>query len=88
MIVYHDRFFGETPAGIFEIARDEVLTADRAVVASGQVRWLKDHGLYTLKGTGTLDGLHATGRVEFVSGPDEGPWTYQLIGTYHIDPAG
>ena len=86
MIVYNDRFFGERPPGVFEIAKVEVLTDNGVVAATGQVRWLKDAGLFTFKGTETMPGFHANGRVEFVR-MDGDRFVYELIGTYHIDPA-
>lgn len=48
----------------------------------GRVRWVSDHGYFTLRqGEGTLAGLHAVGRIEWVSGD-----TFSLEGTYHLDP--
>jgi hypothetical protein len=48
----------------------------------GQVRWVSDHGYFTLRqGEGTLTGLHAVGRIDSVEGD-----TFSLEGTYHLDP--
>jgi len=55
-------------------------TGDGAV--SGRVRWVSDHGYFTLgHGTGTLAGLHAVGRIDWLEGD-----TFSLEGTYHLDP--
>lgn len=48
----------------------------------GQVRQVGDHGYFTLRqGEGTLAGLHAVGRIEWLEGD-----TFSLEGTYHLDP--
>jgi hypothetical protein len=48
----------------------------------GRVRWVSDHGYFTLRrGEGTLAGLHAVGRIDFL-----GDDIYSLEGTYHMDP--
>ena len=48
----------------------------------GQVRWVSDHGYFTLRqGEGTLARLHAVGRIDWL-----GADTYSLEGTYHLDP--
>lgn len=88
-IIYFDRVYWENPAGhLFEIARVEVTTGDGSGQATGQIRWIKDHGLFTIgQGSGSLAGLHATGRVEFVDIANDGRWLFSLTGTYHIDPA-
>lgn len=61
-----------------------VLTmADREGKAYGQVRWVSDHGYFTLRqGEGTLTGLHAVGRIDWLEGD-----TFSLEGTYHVDPS-
>jgi len=87
-INYFDRVLWENPAGfVFEIAKIEVTTGDNTDMTTGQVRWIRDHGLYTLRpGTGSLVGLHASGRVEFVGMTEDGRYLYELTGTYHVDP--
>jgi len=48
----------------------------------GRVRWVSDHGYFTLRrGEGTLAGLHAVGRIGWLEGD-----TFSLKGTYHRDP--
>jgi hypothetical protein len=48
----------------------------------GRVRWVSDHGYFTLRrGEGTLAGLHAVGRIDGLGGD-----IYSLKGTYHMDP--
>lgn len=88
-IIYFDRVYWENPAGhTFEIARVELTTGDGCGVAIGQVRWIRDHGLFTFRqGSGCLDGFHANGRVEFVKIDTDGRWVFSMTGTYHIDPA-
>jgi len=87
-INYFDRVLWTNPAGfVFEIAKIEITTGDDSGVTTGQVRWIRDHGLYTLRsGSGNLAGLHATGRVEFVGMTEDGRYLYALTGTYHVDP--
>jgi hypothetical protein len=87
-IIYFDRVYWENPAGHeFEIARVEVTTGDDTGQAIGQIRWIKDYGLFTFgQGSGSLAGLHANGRVEFVEITDDGRYVFSLTGTYHIDP--
>ena len=49
----------------------------------GQVRWVSDHGYFTLRrGEGTLAGLHAEGHIDWLEGD-----TFSLEGTYHVDPS-
>jgi hypothetical protein len=49
---------------------------------SGRVRWVSDHGYFTLRrGTGSLAGLHAVGRIDWLH--DD---TFSLEGTYHVEP--
>ena len=56
-------------------------------MAIGQVRWLKDHGLFNFtQGSGLLDNLHATGRIDFMGVDLDGRYRFSLSGTYHIDP--
>jgi hypothetical protein len=48
----------------------------------GRVRWVSDHGYFTLRqGEGTLAGLHSVGRIDWLEGD-----TFSLEGTYHLDP--
>ncbi len=57
-------------------------TANGGGKVYGQVQWVSDHGYFTLgQGEGTLAGLHAVGRIEWLEGD-----TFSLEGTYHIDP--
>jgi hypothetical protein len=57
-------------------------TANKDGAVSGRVRWVSDHGYFTLgHGTGTLAGLHAVGRIDLLEGE-----TFSLEGTYHLDP--
>jgi len=57
-------------------------TADEEGKVYGQVRWVSDHGYFTLRqGEGTLAGLHAVGRIDWLEGD-----TFSLEGTYHVDP--
>ena len=87
-IVYTDRVYWENPAGhLFEIARVVITTGDGSGSAMGQVRWVGDHGLFTvMQGTGSLAGLHANGKVEFKDVAGDGRWVFTWVGTYHIDP--
>jgi hypothetical protein len=60
----------------------ELTTARGDGTVSGRVRWVSDHGYFTLRhGTGTLAGLHAVGRIDWLEGD-----TFSLEGTYHVDP--
>jgi hypothetical protein len=60
----------------------ELTTASGEGTVSGRVRWVSDHGYFTLRhGTGTLAGLHAVGRIDWLEGD-----TFSLEGTYHIEP--
>ena len=88
-IIYVDRVYWENPAAhLFEIARIEVTTGDASGQAIGQVRWIKDHGLFTIgQGSGSLAGLHANGRIEFLGLADD-RYAFSLTGTYHVDPVG
>jgi len=87
-IIYDDRVYWENPAGwTFEIARVTLTTpGDAGTVVRGQVRWIRDSGLITLRqGSGTLAGLHGTGVVEYTG--DVGAQSkFTLTGTWHIDP--
>jgi hypothetical protein len=57
-------------------------TANEDGKVYGQVRWVSDHGYFTLRrGEGTLAGLHAVGRIDWLEGD-----TFSLEGTYHLDP--
>jgi len=57
-------------------------TANGDGAVSGRVCWVSDHGYFTLgRGTGTLAGLHAVGRIDWLEGD-----TFSLKGTYHRDP--
>jgi hypothetical protein len=57
-------------------------TADTEGTVYGRVRWVSDHGYFTLRrGEGTLAGLHAVGRIDWLEGD-----TFSLEGTYHVDP--
>jgi hypothetical protein len=57
-------------------------TANGGGKVNGQVRWVSDHGYFTLRqGEGTLAGLHAVGRIDWLEGD-----TFSLEGTYHVDP--
>lgn len=57
-------------------------TADGEGTVYGRVRWVSDHGYFTLRrGEGTLAGLHAVGRIDWLEGD-----TFSLEGTYHVDP--
>lgn len=84
-ITYFDRVFGENAAGwFFEIARVQVTTGDGSGSAWGQIRWIRDHALFTFgEGSGSLAGLHADGRIDLVDA-DNG--VYGLTGTYHLHP--
>jgi hypothetical protein len=57
-------------------------TPDEYGKVHGQVRWVGDHGYFTLRqGEATLAGLHAVGRIDWLEGD-----THPLEGTYHLDP--
>ncbi|MBI5031385.1 MAG: hypothetical protein HZB51_12720 [Chloroflexi bacterium] len=89
LIIYNDRvWIPANPAGFtFEIARIQVTTGDNSGTATGQVRWLKDHGLFTIsQGTGSLAGLHVNAVVQYVGETADGRWLYSVSGTYHVDP--
>ena len=87
-VIYFDRVYWDNPAGhSFEIARVEVTTGNNDGMVIGQVRWLKDHGLFTFnQGSGSLDNLYATGRIDFLGVEPDGRYRFSLTGTYHIDP--
>lgn len=87
-IIYNDRVYWENPAGnLFEIARIQLTTGNDSGTAVGQVRWLKDYGLFTIsQGTGSLAGLHVNARVEFKDYDADGRWRFTVSGTYHLDP--
>lgn len=89
MIIYNDRvWMPENPGGFtFEIARIQLTTGNNSGTATGQVRWIKDHGLLTIsQGTGSLAGLHVNAVVQYVDETMDGRWLYSVSGTYHIDP--
>lgn len=87
-VIYFDRVYWDNPAGhSFEIARVEVTTGNNDGMVIGQVRWIKDHGLFTFnQGSGSLDNFYATGRIDFLGVEPDGRWRFSLSGTYHIDP--
>jgi len=87
-VIYDDFVYWDNPAGYtFEIARVEVTTGDNAGMVTGQIRWIKDHGLFTFRqGSGSLDNLYATGRVDFIGFAQDGRWLFSLTGRYHIEP--
>ena len=87
-VIYFDRVYWDNPAGhSFEIARVEVITGNNDGMVIGQVRWIKDHGLFTFnQGSGLLDNLYATGRIDFLGVEPDGRWRFSMTGTYHIDP--
>lgn len=87
-VIYFDRVYWDNPAGYsFEIARVEVITGNNDGMVIGQVRWIKDHGLFTFnQGSGLLENLYATGRIDFLGVEPDGRWRFSLTGTYHIDP--
>lgn len=87
-VEYFDRVYWDNPAGFtFEIARVEVTTDESDGMVIGQIRWLKDHGLFTFtRGSGSLDNLYAAGRIDFLGVDPDGRWRFSLSGTYHIDP--
>jgi hypothetical protein len=87
-VIYFDRVYWDNPAGhTFEIAKVEVTTGNHDGMVIGQVRWLKDHGLFTFnQGSDSLDNLYATGRIDFLGLEPDGRYRFSLTGTYHIDP--
>ena len=89
MIIYNDRvWMPENPAGFtFEIARIQLTTGDHSGGATGQVRWLKDHGLLTIsQGTGSLAGLHVNAVVQYIGDMPDGRYKYSVSGTYQTAP--
>jgi hypothetical protein len=89
MIIYNDRvWMPENPGGFtFEIARIRLTTGDNSGGATGQVRWIKDHGLLTIsQGTGSLAGLHVNAIVNFKEVADDERWIFSVSGTYHVNP--
>ena len=88
LVVYDDLVYWANPAGYeFEIARVEVTTDAKDGMVTGQIRWIKDHGLFTFRqGSGSLDNLYATGRVDFLGVDPDGHYRFSLTGTYHIEP--
>lgn len=79
LITYQDRAYFENKAGVFEIARVVIASEDGSSSVTGQIRWVKDHGYFTLgKGTGALSRLHAVGEIQWLEGA-----TFSLSGTYH-----
>ncbi len=87
LVIYDDLVYWANPAGHeFEIARVEITTGADDGMVTGQIRWIKDHGLFTLRqGSGSLDNLYATGRVNWI-GEEGGHYRFSLTGTYHIEP--
>ena len=75
-IFYFDR---TTVHDTKEIARVEIRTQADEMLAWGQVRWLGTYGLFTFKGTGSLSGFHAEGRVDY----DDQQDVFILTGTCH-----
>jgi hypothetical protein len=70
------------PASDKWLCKVVLTTADEEGAVYGRVSWVSDHGYFTLRrGEGTLAGLHAVGRVDWLEGD-----TYSLTGTYHVDP--
>lgn len=88
LVIYDDLVYWDNPAGYtFEIAKVEVTTGNHDGMVAGQIRWIKDHGLFTFRqGSGSLDNLYATGRVDFIDVDPDGRWFFSLTGTYHIEP--
>jgi hypothetical protein len=79
LIVYQDRAYFENTAGVFEVARVVLTSEDGESTMIGQIRWVKDHGYFTLgQGTGDLNGLHATGDIQWLEDV-----TFSLSGAYH-----
>jgi hypothetical protein len=70
------------PAPVKSLCEVVLTTANEDGKVYGQVRWVSDHGYFTLRqGEGTLTGLHAVGRIDWLEGD-----TFSLEGTYHLDP--
>jgi hypothetical protein len=88
-IYYLDHAYFGNPAGIWKESAAVLLTSeDGQHSLLGSVSWvLRDEnfrGRYTIsKGTGDLEGVHASGKVEVVSWDDG---IFSLTGTYHIEP--
>ncbi len=87
-ILYLNRVYKVNPADhITRIARVDVITGNDDGMAIGQVRWLTDHGRFTFgQGTGSLAGLHATGKIAITGFDPDGTVTFSLTGNYHVDP--
>ena len=87
-ILYLNRVYKANPAGhLTRIARVEVITGNEDGMAIGQVRFLTDRGRFTFgQGTGSLAGLHATGKIAITGFYPDGTVTFSLTGSYHVDP--
>jgi hypothetical protein len=88
MIIYNDRvYMPANPAGFtFEIARIQLTTGDNSGGATGQIRWIKDHGMLTIsQGTGSLAGLHVNAVVQYIGDTADGRFLYSVSGTYHTE---
>ena len=87
-IVYSRHKFWTNPASfLFESSTVKVRLADGSARAPGHIRWTGDHGLFTiLPGSGSLEGLHAEGRVDVIQFLDNGQMDFLLTGTYHFEP--
>ncbi len=78
-ITYQDRAYFENTVGVFEVARVVLSSEDLSSSVTGQIRWVKDHGYFTLgKGTGDLSRIHASGDIQWLE-----EVTFSLSGTYH-----
>jgi len=86
--VYLNRVDQVNPAGhIIQVSRVELFTGTGDGMAIGQVRWLTDSGRFTFgQGTGSLAGLHATGKIAITGFAPDGRVIFSLTGTYHVDP--
>lgn len=87
-IKYDDHAYFENPAGVVHEAATVLITASDGSTARGHISWVMVHGKFSghftiLPGTGSLAGLHASGRINVV---DWDTWLFSWSGTYHIAP--
>ena len=88
-ITYFDHaFFFPNLGGIAHEASTILVTASDGSTANGHISWVlvngKFSGHYTiLPGTGSLAGLHASGRVDVISWTT---FTFSFTGTYFVAP--
>jgi hypothetical protein len=88
IIKYFDHAYFTNPAGISHEASTILVTASDGSTANGHISWVSKNGEFSghytiLPGTGSLAGLHASGRVAVISWGD---MLFSFTGTYFFAP--